>query len=182
MIATAAEMGCSYQPGSRCDRPTATRWSSAASGSADYSTSTIVAPHELAIDIWHRTGDRGLTRTTGTSKTVMAVSTRSCVDRSDAHTGTRRNILRNIDRLETPSGPHEFGQLCAVPIGPTLALSRQCEWSFLPARSQPLTFARSCPLPHHDLLNTVPSNTNEVSAHDDHSRVPAAEGRWQPLL
>jgi hypothetical protein len=32
------------------------RRSSAASGSAGCSTSTIVAPHELAIEIWHRTG------------------------------------------------------------------------------------------------------------------------------
>ena len=31
------------------------------------------------------------------------------------------------------------------------------------------------------MLNTVPSS-HELPAHDDHTTVPAAEGRWQPLL
>src|SRR5258705_5454726 len=52
---TLAWVGATAWPSSGCDRPTAMRRSSAGSGSADCSTSTIVALHELAIDNWHRT-------------------------------------------------------------------------------------------------------------------------------
>ena len=109
-------------------------------------------------------GHRGFTRTTGTSRTVMAVSTRSCVDRSDAHTGTRRNLLRNIDRLETPSGPHEFGQLERGSDRPDACSLSAVRMVFPSSQASAVDVARSCPSPVDDLMKKHNQNTSSHAA------------------